>query len=96
MVEVKILCDLLKIKGPFAVQIYLVNGVQEVYRLQGITINNEHIEVIVRQGFAASRSAIRAIRPSWRAKRLTATISSSRMIGSTTRRSSLTRARVRT
>jgi DNA-directed RNA polymerase subunit beta' len=37
------------IKGPFAVQSYLVNGVQEVYRSQGITINNKHIEVIVRQ-----------------------------------------------
>jgi DNA-directed RNA polymerase subunit beta' len=31
------------------VQSYLVNGVQEVYRAQGITINNKHIEVIVRQ-----------------------------------------------
>jgi len=41
--------DILSIKGPFAVQIYLVNGVQEVYRSQGITINNKHIEVIVRQ-----------------------------------------------
>jgi DNA-directed RNA polymerase subunit beta' len=41
--------DILNIKGPFAVQSYLVNGVQEVYRAQGITINNKHIEVIVRQ-----------------------------------------------
>ncbi|MGB3546460.1 MAG: DNA-directed RNA polymerase subunit beta' [Saprospiraceae bacterium] len=41
--------DILNIKGPFAVQSYLVNGVQEVYRSQGITINNKHIEVIVRQ-----------------------------------------------
>lgn len=41
--------DILAIKGPFAVQSYLVNGVQEVYRSQGITINNKHIEVIVRQ-----------------------------------------------
>ncbi|MCB9035250.1 MAG: DNA-directed RNA polymerase subunit beta' [Lewinellaceae bacterium] len=41
--------DILNIKGPFAVQTYLVNGVQEVYRSQGITINNKHIEVIVRQ-----------------------------------------------
>ncbi|MEZ4984519.1 MAG: DNA-directed RNA polymerase subunit beta' [Saprospiraceae bacterium] len=41
--------DILDIKGPFAVQTYLVNGVQEVYRSQGITINNKHIEVIVRQ-----------------------------------------------
>ena len=41
--------DILNIKGPFAVQSYLVNGVQEVYRAQGITINNKHMEVIVRQ-----------------------------------------------
>ena len=41
--------DILNIKGPFAVQQYLVNGIQEVYRSQGITINNKHIEVIVRQ-----------------------------------------------
>jgi DNA-directed RNA polymerase subunit beta' len=41
--------DILDIKGPFAVQTYLVNGVQEVYRSQGITINNKHIESIVRQ-----------------------------------------------
>ena len=41
--------DILNIKGPFAVQQYLVNGVQEVYRSQGITINDKHIEVIVRQ-----------------------------------------------
>ncbi|HRG22125.1 MAG TPA: DNA-directed RNA polymerase subunit beta' [Saprospiraceae bacterium] len=41
--------DILDIKGPFAVQSYLVNGVQEVYRSQGININDKHIEVIVRQ-----------------------------------------------
>jgi DNA-directed RNA polymerase subunit beta' len=41
--------DILAIKGPFAVQSYLVNGVQEVYRSQGIAINDKHIEVIVRQ-----------------------------------------------
>jgi DNA-directed RNA polymerase subunit beta' len=41
--------DILKIKGPFAVQTYLVNGVQEVYRAQGININDKHIEVIIRQ-----------------------------------------------
>ncbi len=41
--------DILNIKGPFAVQYYLVNGVQEVYRAQGININDKHIEVIVRQ-----------------------------------------------
>ena len=41
--------DILNIKGSFAVAQYLVNGVQEVYRSQGITINDKHIEVIVRQ-----------------------------------------------
>ncbi len=41
--------DILAIKGPNAVQEYLVNEVQEVYRLQGVTINDKHIEVIVRQ-----------------------------------------------
>ncbi len=41
--------DILNIKGPFAVQQYLVNGVQEVYRSQGISINDKHMEVIVRQ-----------------------------------------------
>jgi len=41
--------DILNIKGPFAVQSHLVNGVQEVYRMQGVNINDKHIEVIVRQ-----------------------------------------------
>ncbi len=41
--------DILKIKGTNAVQEYLVNEIQEVYRLQGVKINDKHIEVIVRQ-----------------------------------------------
>ena len=41
--------DILKIKGSTAVQEYLVNETQEVYRLQGVKINDKHIEVIVRQ-----------------------------------------------
>jgi DNA-directed RNA polymerase subunit beta' len=41
--------DILKIKGPFAVQEYVVNEIQEVYRLQGVRLNDKHIEVIVRQ-----------------------------------------------
>ncbi|MCO5277028.1 MAG: DNA-directed RNA polymerase subunit beta' [Saprospiraceae bacterium] len=41
--------DILDIKGSFAVQSHLVNGVQEVYRSQGIAINDKHIEVIIRQ-----------------------------------------------
>jgi len=41
--------DILSIKGPAAVQQYLVNEVQEVYRLQGVKINDKHFEVVVRQ-----------------------------------------------
>ena len=41
--------DILRILGPRAVQEYLVNEIQEVYRLQGVTINDKHIECIVRQ-----------------------------------------------
>ncbi|HYE91340.1 MAG TPA: DNA-directed RNA polymerase subunit beta', partial [Terriglobales bacterium] len=41
--------DILAIKGPRAVQEYLTNEIQEVYRLQGVGINDKHIEVIVRQ-----------------------------------------------
>lgn len=41
--------DILRIKGPFAVQEYLVNEIQDVYRLQGVKISDKHIEVIVRQ-----------------------------------------------
>ena len=41
--------DILSIKGPAAVQEYLVNGVQEVYRLQGVKINDKHFETIVHQ-----------------------------------------------
>ena len=41
--------DILSIKGPTAVQEYLVNEIQEVYRLQGVKINDKHIEAIVSQ-----------------------------------------------
>ena len=41
--------DILNIQGPSAVQQYLVNEVQEVYRLQGVKINDKHFEVLVRQ-----------------------------------------------
>ena len=41
--------DILNIKGPTAVQDYIVNEVQDVYRLQGVKINDKHFEVIVRQ-----------------------------------------------
>ena len=41
--------DILEIKGPTAVQEYIVNEVQDVYRLQGVKINDKHFEIIVRQ-----------------------------------------------
>ncbi|MFM1898416.1 MAG: DNA-directed polymerase subunit beta [Bacteroidota bacterium] len=41
--------DILRIEGPASVQRYVLNGIQEVYRLQGVKINDKHIEVIVRQ-----------------------------------------------
>ena len=41
--------DILDIMGPTAVQEFLVNEIQEVYRLQGVKINDKHFEVVVRQ-----------------------------------------------
>ena len=41
--------DILAIKGPMAVQEYIVNQVQDVYRMQGVSINDKHFEIIVRQ-----------------------------------------------
>ena len=41
--------DILRIEGPSAVQQYLVNEIQDVYRLQGVKINDKHFEVVVRQ-----------------------------------------------
>ncbi len=41
--------DILRIQGPYKLQEYLVNEIQEVYRLQGVKINDKHFEVIVRQ-----------------------------------------------
>ena len=41
--------DILQIKGPYAVQQYIIDGIQEVYRLQGVRINDKHIEAIVGQ-----------------------------------------------
>ena len=41
--------DILRIKGVSAVQEYIVNEIQEVYRMQGVKINDKHIEVIARQ-----------------------------------------------
>ncbi|MDR2644868.1 MAG: DNA-directed RNA polymerase subunit beta' [Endomicrobium sp.] len=47
--------DILKVKGPKEVQEYLVNEIQQVYRLQGVTINDKHIEIIVRQMLSSVR-----------------------------------------
>ncbi len=48
-VGVPVLHDLLRILGPDVVQTYLVNQIQQIYRLQGVDINDRHIELIVRQ-----------------------------------------------
>ena len=47
--------DILKIKGVRAVQDYMLREVQRVYRLQGVEINDKHIELIVRQMLAGER-----------------------------------------
>ena len=47
--------DILAIKGPTAVQEYIVNEVQDVYRLQGVKINDKHFEIIVRQDRKSTR-----------------------------------------
>jgi DNA-directed RNA polymerase subunit beta' len=47
--------DILKVKGPKEVQEYLVNEIQQVYRLQGVTINDKHIEIIVKQMLSSVR-----------------------------------------
>ena len=64
--------DILKVLGVAALANYLVTEIQEVYRLQGVTINDKHIEVICRQMLQRSRSTIPARRPSWSASRSTA------------------------
>ena len=53
--------DILNIKGPSAVQQYLVNEVQEVYRLQGVKINDKHFEVLIRQDDAKVKIGILVI-----------------------------------
>ena len=66
--------DILRIMGPEAVQLYLVEEVQKVYRSQGVTINDKHIEVIVRQMLPRCASTRRPTRrccrtTSWTASR---------------------------
>ena len=60
--------DILKIKGPTAVQEYIVNEVQDVYRMQGVKINDKHFEVIVRQMMRKVEISIRATRASSNSK----------------------------
>ena len=48
--------EILDVCGPHELQEHLVNEVQEVYRLQGVTINDKHVEIIIRQMLARSAS----------------------------------------
>lgn len=57
--------DILAIKGPTAVQEYIVNEVQDVYRLQGVKINDKHFEIIVRQMMRKVQIDERVILASW-------------------------------
>jgi DNA-directed RNA polymerase subunit beta' len=58
--------DILRIKGTSAVQEYLVNEIQDVYRLQGVKINDKHIEVIVGKMLQKIRIVSQAIPNSWK------------------------------
>lgn len=62
--------DILAIKGVEELAAYLVNEIQEVYRLQGVLINDKHIEVIVRQMLQRSISSIQVTRASLKASKL--------------------------
>lgn len=73
--------DILSIKGPTAVQEYIVNEVQEVYRLQGVKINDKHFEVIVRQMMRKALIEEPEILDSLKKKSLTNVISWKKMIG---------------
>jgi len=53
--------DILNIEGPTKVQEYFVNEIQEVYRLQGVKINDKHFEVIVRQMMLKAKLLIQEI-----------------------------------
>ena len=56
--------DILSIKGPFAVQEYVVNEIQEVYRLQGVRINDKHIECCLLYTSPSPRDRTRSRMPS--------------------------------
>ena len=74
--------DILRIKGPRAVQEYLLNEVQEVYRLQGVKINDKHIGVIVQADAAeGAHHRARATPSSSRASTSTARSSATRTSG---------------
>ena len=60
--------DILAIKGPTAVQEYIVNEVQDVYRLQGVKINDKHFEIIVRQMMRKVEIDEPGDTPSWNSK----------------------------
>jgi len=63
--------DILEVLGVEALAEYLVSEIQEVYRLQGVKINDKHIETIVRQMLQRLRSSLPATARSFRASRLT-------------------------
>jgi DNA-directed RNA polymerase subunit beta' len=62
--------DILRLRGVHAVTRYIVNEVQDVYRLQGVKINDKHIEVIVRQMLRKATIVNAAAPTSWKANRL--------------------------
>ena len=67
--------DILAVLGVEALAEYLINEIQDVYRLQGVKLNDKHIEVVVRQMMQKSKSSIVAIRPCWPANKSTVKIS---------------------
>jgi hypothetical protein len=73
--------DILRLLGVEALAIYITDEVQDVYRLQGVKINDKHIEVIVRQMLRRVNVLIRATPSSSRASRSSAHICSTRTIG---------------
>ena len=66
--------DILNVLGEKALQSYLVNEIQEVYRLQGVNINDKHIETIARQMMRWVRSRMSATPSSWSTSRSTSSV----------------------
>ena len=73
--------DILKVLGVEALSDYLVNEIQDVYRLQGVKINDKHIEVIVRQMLQKVEILDPGDTTSWRASKWTAPSSTGRTTG---------------